>query len=160
MYDSISRSLGLPTSDLTYDDCKLMIRARQMNLPHYDDIVEIEKLRQKIGYDEHFENCAYNFSSNTIFKSSFLASFFSLTLTNIEEQVVASNLVHESNCVISMPEFALRLQISVDNPVTADLFRIFDTVRRLFINGNVKPKAHVLTCRYVLCLLTGNVRND
>lgn len=48
MYDY--RALGLPTSDLTYDDCKLMIRARQMNLPHFDDIVEIEKLRQRIGY--------------------------------------------------------------------------------------------------------------
>lgn len=43
------RALGLPTSDLTYDDCKMMIRARQMNLPHFDDIVEVEKLRQKIG---------------------------------------------------------------------------------------------------------------
>lgn len=45
------RALGLPTTDLTYDDCKLMIRARQMNVPHFDDIVEIEKLRQEIGYD-------------------------------------------------------------------------------------------------------------
>lgn len=51
-----------------------------------------------------------------------------LTQTNIEEQVVASNLVHETNCVISMPEFALRLQISVDDPITARLFQIFDTV--------------------------------
>ena len=58
---------------------------------------------------------------------------FSLTLTNIEEQIVASNLVHEANCVISMPEFALRLQISIDDPLTAELFRIFDTVREFFI---------------------------
>lgn len=43
------RALGLPTSDLTYDDCKMMIRARQMNLPSFQDIVEIEKLRQTIG---------------------------------------------------------------------------------------------------------------
>lgn len=48
----VYRALGLPTSDLTYDDCKLMIRGRQMNLPHHDDIVEIEKLRQEIGYVE------------------------------------------------------------------------------------------------------------
>lgn len=44
------RALRLPTSDLTYDDCKCMIRARQMNLPRFEDIVEIERLRQKIGY--------------------------------------------------------------------------------------------------------------
>lgn len=61
-------------------------------------------------------------------------SVFRLTLTNIEEQVVASNLVHETNCIISMPEFALRLQISVDDPATADLFGIFDAVRNLFMN--------------------------
>lgn len=60
MYDSIFRALGLPTSDLTYDDCKLMNRARQMNLPHFDDIVEIEKLRQKIGYGIHFENYSHS----------------------------------------------------------------------------------------------------
>lgn len=60
-------------------------------------------------------------------------SFSSLNLTNIEEQVVASNLVHETNCIISMPEFALRLQISVDDPVTAELFQIFDTVRNLLL---------------------------
>lgn len=50
-----------------------------------------------------------------------------LTLTNIEEQVVASNLVHEANCIISLPEYALRLQISIDDPVTAEIFGIFDT---------------------------------
>lgn len=65
---------------------------------------------------------------------------FSLTLTNIEEQIVASNLVHETNCVISMPEFALRLQISVDDPLTAELFRIFDTVREFFILWPHTPK--------------------
>lgn len=47
--------------------------------------------------------------------------------------MVGSNLVHETNCVISMPEFALRLQISVDDPITAQLFGIFDTVRNLFM---------------------------
>lgn len=32
-----------------------------------------------------------------------------------------------------MPEFALRLQISIDDKTTADIFRIFDTVRSLAI---------------------------
>lgn len=58
----------------------------------------------------------------------FFLFIFRLTQTNIEEQVIASNLVHETNCVISMPEFALRLQISVDDPITAQLFQIFDPV--------------------------------
>lgn len=59
------RALGLPTSDLTYDDCKLMIRARQMNIPHFNDIVEIEKLRQRIGYaSQTFTSC---YSHNNIY---------------------------------------------------------------------------------------------
>lgn len=61
--------------------------------------------------------------------NQYLFNNASLTVTNIEEQVIASNLVHETNCIISMPEFALRLQISVDDPVTAELFSIFDPVR-------------------------------
>lgn len=60
-----SRALGLPTSDLTYDDCKLMIHARQMNLPHFNDIVEIGKLRQKIGYASQF--CPSCYSHNNIY---------------------------------------------------------------------------------------------
>ncbi|XP_055300763.1 lysophosphatidylcholine acyltransferase [Sitodiplosis mosellana] len=114
----MAKALGLPTSDLTYDDCKLMIRAKQMNLPHFDDIVEIEKLRRSIG----------------------------LTLRNIEEQVVTSNLVHETNCVISMPEFALRLQISVDDPLTAELFRIFDTE----MCGTIDFREYLLCALYLI----------
>lgn len=67
-------------------------------------------------------------NKNIIVIFSFGGDRIRLTQTNIEEQVVASNLVHETNCVISMPEFALRLQISVDDPITAQLFQIFDTV--------------------------------
>lgn len=67
--------------------------------------------------------------------SPFISFFFllqiriRLTATNIEENVVTSYLVHEANCIVSMPEFALRLQISIDDKTTANLFRIFDTVR-------------------------------
>lgn len=68
--------------------------------------------------------------------------YFRLTLTNIEEQVIASNLVHETNCVISMPEFALRLQISVDDPITAQLFHIFDTVIYSCPHVYQAPKFH------------------
>lgn len=56
---------------------------------------------------------------------------FRLAATNIEENVVKSYLVHESNSLVSMTEFALRLQISIDDRATADLFRIFDTVRAI-----------------------------
>lgn len=81
---------------------------------------KLKSLDKKSGNGNHF--------NANIHYSYFVCIFYSLTLTNIEEQVVASNLVHEANCIISIPEFALRLQISVDNPITTELFRIFDTV--------------------------------
>lgn len=45
----VFRALNVPTSDYTYNDCKLMAKARQMNIPHVTEIVEIYKLRERIG---------------------------------------------------------------------------------------------------------------
>lgn len=43
------RALNVPTSDYSYNDCKLMSKARQLNIPHVTEIVEIQRLRQHIG---------------------------------------------------------------------------------------------------------------
>lgn len=50
---------------------------------------------------------------------------------------MTSYLVHEANCIVSMPEFALRLQISIDDKTTADIFRIFDAVRSIAVIADV-----------------------
>lgn len=75
---------------------------------------------------------------------------------------MASNLVHDTNCIISMPEFALRLQISVDDPVTAELFQIFDTVRHLLMALN-RPWRVICSHFNEICdyfFTVGNVRNN
>lgn len=43
------RAHAIPVSDYTYDDCKIMIKAKDRNMPYSADIVDIEKLRQQIG---------------------------------------------------------------------------------------------------------------
>jgi lysophosphatidylcholine acyltransferase/lyso-PAF acetyltransferase len=43
------RTLGIPVSDYTYDDCRLMTKAKRMNLPFASGLVEVQKLRQKLG---------------------------------------------------------------------------------------------------------------
>lgn len=48
-YYVVFRALGIPVSDYTYDDCRLMTKAKQMNLPHATDLVEVQKLRHKLG---------------------------------------------------------------------------------------------------------------
>jgi hypothetical protein len=44
------RTLGIPVSDYTYDDCRLMTKAKRMNLPFASGLVEVQKLRQKLGW--------------------------------------------------------------------------------------------------------------
>ena len=53
---------------------------------------------------------------------------FRLAKTNIEDQVVSSYLVNDANCNVTLAEFALRLQISLDDPSTMELFTLFDKV--------------------------------
>lgn len=40
----------MPVLDYTYDDCKLMTRAKEMNLPNANSLVEVQKLRRRLGY--------------------------------------------------------------------------------------------------------------
>nr|CAD7268456.1 unnamed protein product [Timema shepardi] len=45
----MAKALGIPVSDYTYDDCRLMTRAKQMNLPCAPCLVEVHRLRTKLG---------------------------------------------------------------------------------------------------------------
>lgn len=45
----MARALGVPVTDHTYDDCRLMLAARKLNLPMEAGIVEFQKLRSKLG---------------------------------------------------------------------------------------------------------------
>nr|CAD7604764.1 unnamed protein product [Timema genevievae] len=45
----MAKALGIPVSDYTYDDCRLMTRAKQMNLPCTPCLVEVHRLRTKLG---------------------------------------------------------------------------------------------------------------
>lgn len=77
-----------------------MTKAKKLNLPHADIIFKIQRLRREIGLIE----------------------------TKIEENIVSSYLIHKANCIVTLPEFALRLQVPVDNKHTVELFNIFDAV--------------------------------
>ena len=43
------RALGVPITDHTYDDCRLMMAAQRLNLPMEVGIVEFHKLHKKLG---------------------------------------------------------------------------------------------------------------
>lgn len=42
-------ALGVPVTDHTYDDCRLMMKARKLNLPMDTGLVEFQKLHKKLG---------------------------------------------------------------------------------------------------------------
>lgn len=44
------RALQIPVSDYTYDDCRIISKAHQLNIPRASIIVEAHKLRNKLGY--------------------------------------------------------------------------------------------------------------
>lgn len=43
-------ALGVPVADYTYDDCRLMHKAKLKNLPCQTGLIEFLKLRQRLGY--------------------------------------------------------------------------------------------------------------
>ncbi|KAJ9595046.1 hypothetical protein L9F63_013643, partial [Diploptera punctata] len=96
----MAKALGIPVSDYTYDDCRLMTKAKRMNLPFASELVEVQKLRQKLG----------------------------LTNTNIEEKILKQfpHIITNDNGQISYKEFARRLEIPSTNEVLQQLFRLYD----------------------------------
>lgn len=46
----VTRSLGLPVTDHTYEDCRLMIAAGELTLPMEAGLVEFTKISRKLEY--------------------------------------------------------------------------------------------------------------
>ncbi|GLV42288.1 Lysophosphatidylcholine acyltransferase [Carabus blaptoides fortunei] len=94
----MARALGIPVSDYTYDDCRLMSKAKQMNLPHATDLVEVQKLRQKLGLDQ----------------------------CNIEEHLVDSKMLRKEYSHVTCTQFAHYLNVPLVNLSVQQLFRLYD----------------------------------
>ncbi|XP_021937253.1 lysophosphatidylcholine acyltransferase isoform X2 [Zootermopsis nevadensis] len=96
----MAKHLGIPVSDYTYDDCRLMTKAKRMNLPFASELVEVQKLRQKLG----------------------------LSQANIEEKILTQSphIITNEGGQISYKEFARRLEVPSTNEVLQQLFRLYD----------------------------------
>ncbi|XP_044735228.1 lysophosphatidylcholine acyltransferase isoform X2 [Chrysoperla carnea] len=95
----MAKALGIPVSDYTYDDCRVITRAKQMNLPWAAGLVEAQKFRQKLGLDT----------------------------SNAEVKILNSPHILCKDCSqLSYPEFANMLQIPMNNVVSQQLFRLYD----------------------------------
>lgn len=93
------RALGVPVMDYTYDDCKLMTKAKEMNLPNANAIVEVQKLRNRLGLHQQ----------------------------NIEESIVNSPLKCSYD-QITFYEFANILNLSRNDVNVHQLYKLYDKV--------------------------------
>lgn len=49
----MAKALGVPVSDYTYDDCRLMAHSKRLNLPRAHCLPEVQKLRQRLNISDH-----------------------------------------------------------------------------------------------------------
>ncbi|XP_060520331.1 lysophosphatidylcholine acyltransferase isoform X2 [Cylas formicarius] len=94
----MAKALGIPVVDYSYNDCKLMTKAKEMNLPLATSLVEVRKLRRKLGLES----------------------------SKIEEKVLNTNYACRDCSKVSFIEFVQLLNIPPNEPAAQQLFRIYD----------------------------------
>ncbi|CAH1188598.1 unnamed protein product [Phyllotreta striolata] len=94
----MAKALGVPVTDYCYDDCLMMAKAKQMNLPHAASLVEVNKLRLKLG----------------------------MTGSKTEEALIEAKSPNDYTRGMDFPEFARTVGVPTDNWASRQLFRTFD----------------------------------
>uniref|UniRef100_T1J518 EF-hand domain-containing protein n=1 Tax=Strigamia maritima TaxID=126957 RepID=T1J518_STRMM len=92
-------ALGLQVADYSYDDCRLMSKAAQKNLPYERGLVEIQKLRSKLG----------------------------LELRGVEDELSKyAKIASGADGLVTVEDFAAYLGLPVSGPLK-ELFFLYDT---------------------------------
>lgn len=94
----MAKALGVPTLDYTYDDCQLVAKAKQLNLPRSSTLLQVHRLRIRLG----------------------------LTRSQIEEKLVKNSphlLKSSGDKQVTVAEFASLLQVA---PIEHGLQELFD----------------------------------
>lgn len=95
----MARALGVPTSDYSYEDCQLVTRAKQLNLPTSSLLMQTQRLRSKLGLERK----------------------------HVEEKLVEENkhlLTCPDSANTTMDEFATYLGVSSSDHTLQELFHI------------------------------------
>ncbi|XP_055526239.1 lysophosphatidylcholine acyltransferase isoform X1 [Wyeomyia smithii] len=120
----MARELGIPISDYTFDDCKLMTFVKNINMPYAAFTADIDKLRKTLG----------------------------LNKLNIEEQIVADEAKFtDENSYLTLEEFARRLNVPANEESTEKLFRIFVRPNRMDV---IDFREYLLMSLFLVTLYT------
>ncbi|CAH1123452.1 unnamed protein product [Ceutorhynchus assimilis] len=95
----MAKALGIPVVDYSYSDCKMMTKAKEMNLPFATKLVEVRKLRRKLE----------------------------LKGTEREEALLKSNSFTCRDCSkVTFIEFVEIMRLQTNEQAALQLFRIYD----------------------------------
>jgi len=98
----MAAALGIPVTDYTYDDCRLMSKARSKNLPCETGLVEVSNLSRQLG----------------------------LNMSAIEAELESfADIARKTDGLIRMTEFASYLGIPSSEPGLVELFNLYDSDR-------------------------------
>lgn len=95
-------ALGVPVSDYTYDDCRLMTRAKRLHLPCAPTLPEVAKIRQRLGLVEQ------------------------------ERKALDAGLLRKHDGLMSLPEFARFLGLNREASDSAALRQLFGLVYKKY----------------------------
>uniref|UniRef100_A0A8D8YSA1 Lysophosphatidylcholine acyltransferase n=1 Tax=Cacopsylla melanoneura TaxID=428564 RepID=A0A8D8YSA1_9HEMI len=95
----MASALGVPTSDYSYEDCQLVTRARQLNLPTSSLLMQTQRLRSRLGLERK----------------------------HVEEKLVEENphlLTCPDSATVTLEGFASYLGVSSSDHTLQELFKI------------------------------------
>ncbi|GAB6018453.1 Lysophosphatidylcholine acyltransferase 2 [Chamberlinius hualienensis] len=91
--------LGCEVSEYSYDDCRLMSKAAESNLPYERGLVKVKNLREKLGLDQH----------------------------DVEAELTRySEICRAKDGLLTLEDFSAYLNLPVTEPALKELFSLYD----------------------------------
>lgn len=106
--DVMAKALKVPVTDYTYEDCRLMSKAKKHGFPPSIGLIEVQKIREEYSLGQR------------VVEDEFLTSFM--------------KFADSADGLASAERFASYLHLPVDHPKVEELYQIFDSDRSGVLN--------------------------
>ncbi|ENN79790.1 hypothetical protein YQE_03846, partial [Dendroctonus ponderosae] len=151
-WEGPSAALGIPVVDYSYSDCKMMTRAKEMNVPFATSLVEVRKLRKSLGLKgterEEALVKANNYACRDCSKVTYIEFVDIMRLHSNEQLALQLFRVYDKNNtgLIDLRDYLLGVLATEEDKTTEEIvvfaFLIYDVKR----NGKLTPDSF---CRAV-----------
>ncbi|XP_046440192.1 lysophosphatidylcholine acyltransferase-like isoform X2 [Daphnia pulex] len=111
--DVMAKALQVPIIDYSYEDCRLMSKAKKLGLPPSIGLIEVQNVREEFGLDAR------------VLETDFLEKF--------------AKMADASSGLATAKQFARYLRLPVEHPKAMEIFEIYDSDR----SGMISFKKYV-----------------